>query len=234
MPERKEKKMCGRTLIGESKAMAAKAGVILGGEAKEKDTNRPPGTDMPVILDARPGKLHYVKWGLIPSGSREVPKFATTYCRIETMHSLPSYRQLIGRRHCVFVVEGFYEWDRNSKVKQPYFFERVDKGIMLLAGFWDSWKDPKTGIVIPSCTMIMQPANNFMSKIHDRMPCLLSQSESGIWLDRELPASERLKVLHPVDDFLLKGWQVDAKLNNARNKDDDNNKPSGPDLSLFN
>ncbi|WP_084153084.1 SOS response-associated peptidase [Pedobacter jeongneungensis] len=226
--------MCGRTLIGESKAMAAKAGVILGGEAKEKDTNRPPGTDMPIILDARPGKLHYVKWGLIPSGSKEVPKFATTYCRIETMHSLPSYRELIGHRHCVFVVEGFYEWDRNSKVKQPYFFERVDKGIMLLAGFWDSWKDPKTAIVIPSCTMIMQPANAFMSKIHDRMPCLLSQSESAIWLDRELPASERLKVLHPVDDYILKGWQVDSKLNNARNKDEDNNKPSGPDLSLFN
>jgi len=74
--------MCGRTLIGESKAMAAKAGLILGGEAKPKDTNRPPGTDMPVILDARPGKLHYIKWGLIPSYSSEVPKFNTTYCRI--------------------------------------------------------------------------------------------------------------------------------------------------------
>lgn len=226
--------MCGRTLIGESKAMAAKAGVILGGEAKEKDTNRPPGTDMPIILDARPGKLHYIKWGLIPSNSREIPKFSTTYCRIETMQSLPTYKSLVGKRHCVFVVEGFYEWDRNSKDKQPYFFERMDKRIMLLAGFWDSWKDPKTGIVIPSCTMIMQPANSYMSKIHNRMPCLLSEAESAIWLDRELPASERLKVLHPVDDYILKGWQVDAKLNNARNKDDDNNKPSGPDLTLFN
>lgn len=214
--------------------MAAKAGVVLGGEAKEKDTNRPPGTDMPVILDARPGKLHYVKWGLIPSGATEVPKFATTYCRIETMQSLPTYRSLVGRRHCVFVVEGFYEWDRKSSTKQPYFFERTDKGILLLAGFWDSWKDPKTGIVIPSCTMIMQPANDFMAKIHDRMPCILSQSESATWLDRELPIAERLKALHAVDNYLLKGWQVDAKLNNARNKDDNNNKPSGPGLSLFN
>lgn len=226
--------MCGRTLIGESKAMAAKAGLILGGEAKEKDTNRPPGTDMPVILDARPGKLHYVKWGLIPSFSVETPKFATTYCRIETMHALPTYKNLIGRRHCVFVVEGFYEWDRSSTQKQPYFFERKDEALMLIAGFWDSWKDPKTGIVIPSCTMIMQPANEFMSKIHDRMPCILSQAESAIWLDRELPSRERLTVLHPVNNDLLKGWQVDKKINNARNKDEDNNKPSGPDLTLFN
>jgi hypothetical protein len=50
--------MCGRTLIGERLAMAAKAGLLLGGDAREKDTNRPPGTDMPVILDARPGRLH--------------------------------------------------------------------------------------------------------------------------------------------------------------------------------
>lgn len=113
------------------------------------------------------------------------------------------------------------------------FFERKDGAVLLMAGYWDSWKDPKTGIVIPSCTMIMQPANKFISKIHDRMPCILSQGESAIWLDRELPVAERLKALHAVDDNLLKGWQVDHKINNARNKDQDNNKPSGPDLTLF-
>jgi len=225
--------MCGRTLIGESLAMAAKAGILLGGDAREKDTNRPPGTDMPVILDARPGRLHYVKWGLIPSGAKEVPKFSTTYCRIETMHSLPTYRPLIGRRHCVFVVEGFYEWDRNGTTRQPYFFERKDGNILLLAGYWDSWKDPSTGIVIPSCTMIMQKANNYVGKIHDRMPCILSQVESAVWLDRELPVEQRLKVLHPIDNSLLKGWQVDPKINNARNKDENNNNPSGPELTLF-
>jgi putative SOS response-associated peptidase YedK len=225
--------MCGRTLIGESLAMAAKAGLLLGGDAREKDTNRPPGTDMPVILDARPGRLHYVKWGLIPSGSKEVPKFSTTYCRIETMFSLPTFRPLIGRRHCVFVVEGFYEWDRSGSARQPYFFERKDGGILLLAGFWDSWKDPRTGIVIPSCTMIMQQANEYVGKIHDRMPCILSQAESAVWLDRELPVEQRLKALHPVDNTLLKGWQVDPKINNARNKDENNNNPSGPDLTLF-
>jgi len=226
--------MCGRTLIGETKAMAAKAGLILGGEAREKDTNRPPGTDIPVILDARPGKLHYVKWGLIPADCKEIPKFNTTYCRIESMYSLPTYRTLIGRRHCVFVVEGFYEWERVGNQRQPYFFERKDKQLLLMAGYWDSWKDPKTGIVIPSCTMIMQPANIFMSKIHDRMPCILSQSEATVWLDRELPPQERLSVLHPVDEYVLRGWKVNAKVNNARNKDDDNNNPAGPDLTLFN
>ncbi|RZL06355.1 MAG: SOS response-associated peptidase, partial [Pedobacter sp.] len=83
--------MCGRTLISESKELAKKAGVELGGKVFEKDTNRPPGTEMPVIIDSRPGKIHYIKWGLIPSFAQEPPKYATTYARLETMSSLPTY-----------------------------------------------------------------------------------------------------------------------------------------------
>ena len=225
--------MCGRTLISESKDLAKKAGVELGGKAVEKDTNRPPGTEMPVVLDARPGKIHYVKWGLIPSFATEPPKYPTTYARIETMSSLPTYRELVGRRHCVFVIEGFYEFDKKQTPSQPYYFQRRDAEVLWLAGLWDTWKDPKSDIVIPTCTMIMQPANLFMSKVHDRMPCILSQAEAMLWLDREAALSDRLKVLHPVAEDLLEGWQVDKKVNNARTKDDDNSDQQGPQLGIF-
>ena len=225
--------MCGRTLISESKELAKKAGVELGGEAVEKDTNRPPGTEMPVIIDSRPGKIHYIKWGLIPSSAIEPPNYATTYARLETMASLPTYAGLIGRRHCVFVIEGFYEFDKKQKPSQPYFFQRKDGGILLLAGLWDTWRDPKTDIVIPTCTMIMQPANTFMSAVHDRMPCVLSQAEASIWLNRDATVSDRLAVLHPVAEDLLEGWQVDKKVNNARNKDGDNSDQTGSQLGIF-
>jgi putative SOS response-associated peptidase YedK len=225
--------MCGRTLISESNELAKKAGVSLGGSVKEKDTNRPPGSDMPIIIDARPGKLHYVKWGLIPSDAKAKPTFNTTYCRIETMLQAPTYQYLVGKRHCVFVIEGFYEWYQHNNPKQPYFFERKDKGILYCAGLWDTWKDPQTEIVIPTCTMLMQPANEYMSSIHNRMPCILTQQEADIWLNRELDMVERLKVLHPVANDLLHGWPVDPKMNNARNKGDDNNRPTGGQLSTF-
>ncbi|MES2829749.1 MAG: SOS response-associated peptidase [Bacteroidota bacterium] len=225
--------MCGRTLISEGKDLARKAGMELGGKAVEKDTNRPPGTEMPVILDARPGKIHYIKWGLIPSGALEPPKFATTYARIETMATLPTYRALIGRRHCVFVIEGFYEFDKRQTPSQPYYFQRKDGEVLWLAGFWDTWKDPNTDIVIPTCTMIMQSANKFMGKVHDRMPCILNQAEAMVWLDREASREARLGVLHPVAEDLLEGWQVDKKVNNARIKDGNNPEQQGPQLGMF-
>ncbi|RZK13086.1 MAG: SOS response-associated peptidase [Flavobacterium sp.] len=225
--------MCGRTLISESKDLAKRAGAELGGNAVECDTNRPPGTDMPVILDARPGKIHYIRWGLIPNLAKEPPKYTTTYCRIETMHNLPTFRDLIGRKHCVFVIDGFYEFDKRYTPSQPYYFQRKDKEILRVAGFWDTWKDTRTGIVIPSCSMIMQPANKLMGKIHDRMPCVLSQAESLVWLDREAGRSTRLSVLHPVAEDVLEGWQVDKKVNNARNKEENNPGQTGPQLDIF-
>ena len=225
--------MCGRTLISEAKELAKKAGVELGGKNVEKDTNRPPGTEMPVILDARPGKIHYVKWGLIPSFASEPPAYATTYARIETVHTLSTYKNLLGKRHCVFVIEGFYEFDKSQKPSQPYYFRRTDMGILYLAGLWDTWKDTTSGLVIPTCTMIMQPANKLMGKIHDRMPCVLSQADALKWLDRSLSLNTRLNLLRPVDDNVLEGWQVDKKVNNARNKDIGNSDKAGPQLEMF-
>ena len=225
--------MCGRTLISESKDLAKKAGVELGGKLVEKDTNRPPGTEMPVILDARPGKIHYVKWGLIPSFATEPPKYATTYARLETMASLPTYSQLIGRKHCVFVIDGFYEFDKKQNPSQPYYFQRKDGEVLWLAGLWDTWKDPRTDIVIPTCSMIMQPANQLMSPVHDRMPCILSQAEATVWLNRDASRLDRLAVLHPVAEDVLEGWQVDQKVNNARNKDGDNPDQMGSQLGIF-
>ncbi|WP_166332983.1 SOS response-associated peptidase [Sphingobacterium chungjuense] len=225
--------MCGRTLISEAKELAAKAGLQLGGENKAKDTNRPPGTEMPVIIDARPGKLHYIRWGLIPAGSIEPPKFSTTYARIETMHTLPSYRTLIGRRHCVFVVDGFYEFDKRQTPSQPYYFQRKDAQTLYLAGLWDTWKDPVKDMMIPSCTMIMQPANEFIGQIHDRMPCILSASEAMVWLEPSVEKQTRLSLLNRVSNDLLDGWPVDKRVNDAKNKDDNNNEQLGTQLKLL-
>lgn len=225
--------MCGRTLISEGKDLAKKAGVELGGNSIDKDTNRPPGTEMPIIIDARPGKIHYVKWGLIPSLAKEPPKYSTTYARIETMANLPTYRDLIGRRHCVFVIEGFYEFDKRQTPSQPYYFKRRDGELLYLAGLWDTWRDPRTGIVIPSCAMIMQPANKYVGQIHDRMGCVLTQQEASVWLDTNASRATRLNVLHPVEDNVLVGYQVDKKVNNARNKDGNNPSQIGPQLDIF-
>jgi putative SOS response-associated peptidase YedK len=81
--------------------------------------------------------------------------------------------------------------------------------------------------------MIMQPANQLMSPVHDRMPCILSQAEARVWLNRDASRSDRLAVLHPVAEDVLEGWQVDQKVNNARNKDGNNPDQTGSQLGIF-
>jgi putative SOS response-associated peptidase YedK len=47
---------------------------------------------------------------------------------------------------------------------------------------WDEWKDIETGVPLRSCTMIITTANEFVGKIHDRMPALLTPYQFDSWL----------------------------------------------------
>src|SRR4051812_42979181 len=57
--------------------------------------------------------------------------------------------------------------------KQPYYFSRVDRAPITVAGLWAEWKDIETGEPLKSCTMIITTANEFTSDTHDRMPVIL-------------------------------------------------------------
>jgi putative SOS response-associated peptidase YedK len=42
-----------------------------------------------------------------------------------------------------------------------------------------------------------------MKSIHDRMPCLLTEKSAKVWIDRDLPLSERMQVLEAIPDHLM-------------------------------
>jgi len=42
----------------------------------------------------------------------------------------------------VIPADGFYEWQKTGKAKQPYCFEVKDGELFAFAGIWDRWKDP--------------------------------------------------------------------------------------------
>ena len=46
----------------------------------------------------------------------------------------------------------------------------------------NEWKDIETGEPLKSCAMIITNANELASKVHDRMPVLLSPDEFEPWL----------------------------------------------------
>jgi putative SOS response-associated peptidase YedK len=61
--------------------------------------------------------------------------------RAETARSKPAFRDALASRRCLIPADGFYEWKKTGKTKQPYCFQ-VDQGkLFAFAGLWERWKD---------------------------------------------------------------------------------------------
>ena len=61
-----------------------------------------------------------MRWGLIPHWAKD-DKFGAKMinARVETIAQKPSFRNLLSRRHCAAIADGYYEWKVAGKVKIP-------------------------------------------------------------------------------------------------------------------
>jgi putative SOS response-associated peptidase YedK len=89
-------------------------------------------------------KLQSMKWGLIPFWTKRNPDYGsmmkTINCRDDSLaHSGGMWASMKGRKRCIVVAQGFYEWLKKdgSKDKMPHFVKRSDGKLMCLAGLWD-------------------------------------------------------------------------------------------------
>jgi hypothetical protein len=57
---------------------------------------------------------------------------------------LKNGRDKVEFRRCLVPADGFYEWQKTGKGKQPYCFEINDGEWFAFAGLWDRWNDVKT------------------------------------------------------------------------------------------
>ncbi|MBI5249382.1 MAG: SOS response-associated peptidase [Desulfomonile tiedjei] len=161
-------------------------------------------------------EMSMVKWGLIPSWAKD-PSIGTRLinARSETVHQKPAFRASFKSRRCLVPSDGFYEWEKKAKVKQPYLFRMVDDRPFAFAGLWDRWQAPD-GKVTESCTIITTPANERLISIHDRMPAILKPEDYGIWLDPAVKnPNALLELMIPFPSELMTGIPVSTKVNRA-------------------
>ncbi|MFZ3041063.1 MAG: SOS response-associated peptidase family protein [Thiobacillus sp.] len=87
-----------------------------------------------------------------------------------------------------------------------------------LAGLWDVWKGPQGDVT--SCTIIVTDANQFMRRLHDRMPVILDPNDYERWLDPAIQDTTSIKrLLAPAPNDWLTEWTVCRQLNNPRHED---------------
>jgi putative SOS response-associated peptidase YedK len=163
-------------------------------------------------------ELSLLRWGLIPSWSKDSSGAARMInARAETASTKPAFRDALKSRRCLIPADGFYEWMRTGKTKQPYCFEVGESELFAFAGLWDRWKDP-AGNWIKTCSILTTIPNAVTSPVHDRMPVILDPDSYDLWLDPGMThvdaASDLLK---PYDARRMRSYAVSTRINSAVN-----------------
>ena len=144
----------------------------------------------------------------------------------ETTATKAAFRDPLKFRRCLIPADGFYEWQRAGKSKQPFCFEVSDGELFAFAGLWDGWKDAN-GQWVKTCSILTTTPNAVTSTVHDRMPVILDPDSYDLWLDpvvRNVAVISEL--LKPYDARLMKCYPVSARINNVANDDEECSHPA--------
>jgi putative SOS response-associated peptidase YedK len=148
--------------------------------------------------------------------------------RSETAATKPAFREPLTSRRCLIPADGFYEWSRSGKAKQPYCFEVNDGELFAFAGIWDRWKNP-SGQWVKSCSILTTTPNAVNSAVHDRMPVILDRADYDLWLD---PGMRNIDVvsemLKPYDAGRMRCYPVSSRVNHVANDDAECSTPIEP------
>jgi len=176
--------------------------------------NIAPSQAVAVIPNLEERRLELFQWGLIPSWAKD-PKigYKMINARAETLAEKPSFRAALKRRRCLVVADGFYEWKKDGKAKQPIYLTLQDGRPFAFAGLWEVWRSPKDEL-IKTCTIITTEPNELVAEIHNRMPAILPPEAYDQWLTPgDLDAAPALALLGPYDARQMKAVPVSPAVN---------------------
>ncbi|KIH87996.1 hypothetical protein SPBR_07244 [Sporothrix brasiliensis 5110] len=193
-------------------------GIILRPVFPGKQSDKPSTPTNKVKVGERKAEVHLqlqvMKWGLVPFWMKKRPDYSTMLktinCRADSLAAgTGMWASLRGRKRCIVVAQGFYEWLKTGpKERVPHYIRRRDGLPLLLAGLWDSvvFEDGEggkngTGTKTYSYTIITTDSNKSLRFLHDRMPVVFDYQsrELQMWLDptRDAWSNELQTLLRP-------------------------------------
>ena len=136
--------------------------------------------------------------------------------RIETIVSKYLFKESFIKRKCLIISNGYFEWKKIDNTKQPYFISIPKNELMFFGGIWrqEIKNNVKTNVVC----IITKDANNNLSKIHSRMPLIMSHNEGLEFLndnDNKFLENNKSVVEDDIDYF-----PVSKIVNNPKNNDE--------------
>ena len=141
----------------------------------------------------------FLEWGYSPIWAKKPMNLINA--KYESLDIKPSFKDY---ETCVFVADGWFEWQKNSRGEKNPIFIHADNEIFYFAGIKNA-----SGAAIVTIN-----AHPSLTNIHHRQPMLLDRLETSFWLkDKQNVSSscllERIKS-HPVSKY------VNSPINNDR------------------
>lgn len=213
--------MCGRFSLGTAATTLTAQFELFEVPAWVPRYNIAPTQQAPTVVRAASQPARQFKpyrWGLIPTWAKD-PGIGSQLinARAETVATKPAFRKAFRERRCLILADGFYEWQRRGRYKQPFHIRMRDGRPFAFAGLWEHWEGPE-GSAIDSCTILTTPANELVGTLHDRMPVILAPQEYDLWLDPAIQEGERLQSLprpYPAEE--MTAYPVSTRVNNPAN-----------------
>jgi len=155
-------------------------------------------------------------WGLVPSWAKDAKGGARMInARAETLAQRPAFRAALRHRRCLIPADGFYEWPKAGRARQPFFYHMIDERPFAMAGLWESWEGAGGG-PLETCTIVTTQANELVAAVHDRMPVILAAEDYDRWLDGAVESPEEVvPLLRPYPSQQMRARRVGPLVNRA-------------------
>lgn len=208
--------MCGRFTLRTRDRIKLK-GLSTSEHPFEARYNIAPSQSILAIADFGQGtELTSLTWGLIPSWSSDGKGFINA--RSETLETKPSFNESFQHRRCLIPADGFFEWKRSGRSKQPYYFQLKDESQFAFAGIWDRWRSGKQ--IVTACAIITTAANEIVEPLHDRMPAILVPESYDVWLSPNTDPDFLRNLLMPFPAWKMACHPVSSAVNYPENDND--------------
>jgi putative SOS response-associated peptidase YedK len=178
--------------------------------------------ELPAICSGAPDRIQLLKWGLIPSWTRNSDdantiRYKTFNARGESVNSKPSFSKPFKSKRCLVPVRGFFEWQHVGSKKIPWYIYHTSDQIFSIAGIFDHWVETSTGEILNTFSIITTEANDLMAVIHNskkRMPVILDRSDEWKWISLTTSPEDALSLIKPCPSEILKAHTISNLVNN--------------------
>ena len=136
--------------------------------------------------------------------------------RIETIASKYLFKESFIKRKCLIISNGYFEWKKIENTKQPYYISIPKNELMFFGGIWreEIKNNLKTNVVC----IITKEANENLSKIHTRMPLIMSHNEGLDFLNDD--SNRFLEANKSIIEDDIDYFPVSKTVNNPKNNDE--------------